>query len=347
VDGPIAGVVCAPAAASRFPLGTTTVTCRVTDAHGNTGSRSFNVKVADTTPPNLVVPVATSVNATTPTGIPNTVSGIVSFVSAASASDIADPAPVVTNNVPSFLPVGNLTVVFTARDASGNGTSKEVTLIVLPQPPAGTPPLPVPPAPKPPTDVRNLTATPGDGSVRLAWQTPGGVDHVILTRAGQVVYSGSAASYVDRGLENGTEYRYVVVTVDAAGKRSVGVAVVAVPRQRLLLAPRDGARVKAPKSLQVAWARMEGADYYNAQFFFDQSSTLRLFGSAESQAAKKVLSVWPKGNSFVLKRSWKYAGVRYRLRPGVYRWYVWPGYGNRKDAKYGPLMGSSSFVVVP
>jgi hypothetical protein len=69
------------------------------------------------------------------------------------------------------------------------------------------------------------------------------------------------------------------------------------------------------------------------------------FGTESNQAVAKVLSVWPTGNSFVLKTTWKYAGVRHRLKPGVYRWYVWPGFGARKDANYGPLMGSSSFVV--
>jgi hypothetical protein len=61
----------------------------------------------------------------------------------------------------------------------------------------------------------------------------------------------------------------------------------------------------------------------------------------------KVLSVWPKKNVFLLKKTWKFAGVRYRRQPGIYRWYVWPGHGNRRHVDYGPLMGNSTFMVIP
>ena len=50
--------------------------------------------------------------------------------------------------------------------------------------------------------------------------------------------------------------------------------------------------------------------------------------------------------SFVLTRQWKYAGKRYKLTPGIYTWYVWPGIGPRSAAEYGPLIGSSSFRIV-
>jgi hypothetical protein len=33
------------------------------------------------------------------------------------------------------------------------------------------------------------------------------------------------------------------------------------------------------------------------------------------------------------------------MTKGVYTWYVWPGYGAREAAKYGPLMGSATFQV--
>ena len=48
IDGPVAAV-CAPASGSTFPLGTTTVTCTATDAHGNTASGSFTVQVRNAT----------------------------------------------------------------------------------------------------------------------------------------------------------------------------------------------------------------------------------------------------------------------------------------------------------
>jgi len=53
VDGSVA-VTCTPASGSTFPLGTTTVQCSATDAHGNIGHGSFTVTVQDTTPPQIL-----------------------------------------------------------------------------------------------------------------------------------------------------------------------------------------------------------------------------------------------------------------------------------------------------
>ena len=339
LDGPIGVVSCTPASGSTFPLGTTTVNCSATDSHGNTGQATFNVRVADTTPPNLIVPAARSVYATTATGTSNTVSGVVSFLTAASATDIVDPSPVITNDAPSFLPVGNVTITFGARDASGNATSKGVTLTVLPQPPAGTPPLPIPPPPTIPAQPTNVRVTPLDGAVRIEWNAGG--RKVIVTRSSsstrslsatgdeQVVYTGTESSYTDRGLTNGVEYRYVVMAVDAAGNHSAGVAVVAVPRRNLLKSPKDGAKLrKAPK---LIWVVDGEAQYYNTQLLLN---------------GKKILSVWPVRPSYAVKKSWKFEGRKYTLKPGVYTWFVWPGYGPRSAVDYGELMGSRTFQIV-
>lgn len=339
LDGPIATVNCLPASGSTFPLGTTAVTCSASDSRGNASSATFNVTVQDTTPPNLIVPAARSVYATTPTGIPNTVSGIVSFLSAPSATDIVDPSPAITNNAPAFLPIGNLTITFAARDWSGNGTSKDVTLIVLPQPPAGTPPLVVPPPPAIPAQPTNVRVTPLDGAARIQWNAGG--REVMVTRSSssarslsalgdeRVVYTGKGSSYVDRGLTNGVEYRYVVIAVDAAGNHSAGVAAVIVPRRNLLKSPKDGARLrKAPRLL---WAADPEAQYYNAQLLLN---------------GKKILSAWPTRAAYVLKKSWKFEGRTYTLKPGVYTWFVWPGYGARSAVDYGELLGSRTFRIV-
>jgi hypothetical protein len=339
VEGPIAVVPCSPASGTTFPLGTTPVNCSATDSHGNAGQATFNVTVADTTPPNLIVPVARSVYATTPTGIPNTVSGIVSFLSAASATDIVDAFPVITNNAPAFLPVGNLTITFGARDSHGNATYKDVTLIVLPQPPTGTPPLPVPAPPTVPPQPTNVKVTPLDGAARIQWNAGGRT--VVVTRSSsttrslsavgdeRVVYTGTGSSYTDRGLTNGVEYRYVVSAVDAAGNHSAGVAAVIVPRRNLLKSPKDGAKLrKAPK---LIWALDSEAQYYNAQLLLN---------------GKKILSVWPVRPAYPLKKSWKYEGRKYTLKPGTYTWFVWPGYGARSAVDYGELMGSRTFRIV-
>jgi hypothetical protein len=269
------------------------------------------------------------------------VSGIVSFLSQASAHDIVDPHPIVTNNAPSFIPVGNSTITFGARDASGNWAYKGVTLIILPQPPPGTPPLPIPPAPNPPANVTKLKAVPGSGTVKLTWAAVPGAKQYVVYRSetadlqphaaghGQAVYTGTKTTFTDRGLVNGTEYRYVVVSQDAAGNESAGVAIVVTPRRDLLRSPKNGARLrKAPK---LMWARDAEASYYNAQLL---------------RNGVKILSVWPTKTAYKLAKSWKYGGRKYKLTPGTYQWYVWPGYGPRSQVVYGQLLGSRSFRIV-
>jgi hypothetical protein len=339
VDGPIAGNPCAPASGTKFPLGTTTVNCNAADALGNPGHAQFNVTVGDNTPPNLIVPAARSVYATTPTGVPNTVSGVVAFLSAPSATDIVDANPVITNDAPAFLPVGSLTISFFAKDASGNVAVKQSTLIVLPQPPAGTPPLVIPPAPTIPAQPANVKVTPLDRAVRIQWSAGG--RQVMVTRSTsatrsltavgdeRVVYTGTGSNYTDRGLTNGVEYRYLVMAVDAAGNHSAGVAAVIVPRRNLLRSPNDGARLK--KAPTLLWAVDAEAQYYNAQLLLN---------------GKKILSVWPLRPAYVLKKSWKFEGRMYTLKPGVYTWFVWPGYGARSAVHYGELMGTRTFRIV-
>jgi HYR domain-containing protein len=336
VDGPIATVNCVPASGGTFPPGTTTITCSATDSHGNTGTVSFAISVVDTTPPALYVPLDHSIVATSPAGIASSDPAVVAFVQSARAIDIVDPHPLIIPSVTSILPLGPNTVTFEARDASGNSDVKTATLTVLP---VGSTAPPPPPPPRPPVEVTNVKVTPLDGAVRIEWSA-GGREVVVvrstsdtrsLSAVGdeQIVYQGRASRYVDRGLLNGVEYRYLVMALDAAGNRSAGVAAVAVPRQDLLRSPKDGARLrKAPK---LTWKLAAEAQYYNAQLFL---------------AGEKILSVWPVRPSYKLKKSWKYAGRKYSLKRGLYTWFVWPGYGPRSRVDYGPMMGTRTFRIV-
>lgn len=329
-------VNCNPPSGSTFPGGVTTVTCSASDSHGNTGTASFTISVADTTPPALYVPLNHSIVATSPDGVSSSDPAVVAFVQSARAVDVVDPHPLIIPSLASILPLGPNTVTFEARDASGNSAVKTATLTVLPV--GSTAPPPAPP-PRPPVEVTNVKVTPLDGAVRIEWSA-GGREVVVvrstsdtrsLSAAGdeQVVYQGRASRYVDRGLLNGVEYRYLVMALDAAGNRSAGVAAVAVPRQDLLRSPKDGARLrKAPK---LTWKLAAEAQYYNAQLFL---------------AGEKILSVWPVRPSYKLKKSWKYAGRKYSLKPGLYTWFVWPGYGARSRVDYGPMMGTRTFRIV-
>jgi hypothetical protein len=334
VDGPQL-VSCNPPSGSTFPLGMTTVTCSASDSHGSTSTASFTIRVADTTPPSLTVPADRSVYADTPDGISIQSHYVAAFLSEAQAVDAVDPHPLVGNNAPEFLTVGAHFVSFSARDASGNSVTKGATLDVRPMPPAGTPPLATPPARTPPKDVTGLKAEPGDSRVRLSWQVPDGVDHVVVTHQltdggdPQVVYTGSGKSYTDRNLVNGLEYRFVVTSVDKSGNTSAGVAVAALPKATLLRSPRDGAKLKGPPKL--VWVRNSEATYYNVQLF---------------RGTVKILSTWPSKATLTLSRSWKYQGHRYKLMRGIYRWYVWPGFGARENVDYGEMLGFSSFQIV-
>jgi hypothetical protein len=341
VDGPVAGVSCSPASGSTFALGTATVTCSAADSRSNSGSASFSVTVTDTTPPTLVIPVSFGIHATSAEGIPRTHPTISGVLASSSASDIVDPSPIVTNNAPAVLPIGTTDVTITARDASGNGTSRSFSIVVLPQPPPGTPPLPVPPVPKLPDNPRSLNVTPGDGTVKLTWAAVPGASKYLVYRSeqgtrrlsavvhGQLAYSGMARTFTDRGLKNDVEYRYVVVVEDAAGNQSVGLAVVVVPRRDLLRSPKNGARLR--KVPRLVWTADAEADYYNAQLLLGRM---------------KVLSVWPTRAQFQLKKSWKFQGRKYTLKPGLYTWYVWPGYGARDAVDYGRIMGSRTFRML-
>jgi hypothetical protein len=95
-----------------------------------------------------------------------------------------------------------------------------------------------------------------------------------------------------------------------------------------LLVPRAGARVSAPPLL--AWRRVARASYYNVQLY---------------RGRLKVLSAWPVRTRLQLRARWTYLGQNRKLSPGVYRWYVWPGYGPARAHRYGALLGQSKFTV--
>ncbi|HEX9351315.1 MAG TPA: hypothetical protein VF877_08590, partial [Gaiellaceae bacterium] len=92
--------------------------------------------------------------------------------------------------------------------------------------------------------------------------------------------------------------------------------------------PRDGVVVKAPPLLM--WEGVPKASYYNVQLYY---------------GGRKVLSAWPNKTKLRTTRSWAYEARRYELKSGLYRWYVWPGFGSRSQAHYGQLLGQGTFAV--
>jgi hypothetical protein len=341
---PPEAINCSPKSGSTFPLGKTAVTCAVTNSLGVAATASFSVTVRDTSPPRLTAPAPLTLTASGPIAATN--GYIAAFLGGARSVDIVDPAPTIVTDAPSTFPLGTTVVTFTTKDGSGNVASAKSSLaLAVPDSPAaaGAPPAAsAPQAPSrvdrmPPADVQNVTVVAGDRSVALAWRRPADTDfdHVDVFRAEArpgnqevKVYSGKTLQFVDKGVANGLQYRYVVVAVDTSGNSSAGVAVVASPQVSLLVAPKDAARVKGPPILR--WRRVAEASYYNVQLW---------------RGGVKLLSVWPVGTSFQLKRKWAYQGRRFTMTRGAYRWYVWPGIGARAEVRYGAILGRQTFTV--
>ena len=104
-----------------------TITFSSTDSSGNTGTATAKITVTDITPPTITAPADITVERNTSGGHDGTELGT------ATASDIVDPAPVITDNIASLvtLPLGPTTVTYTATDASGNSASATQLVTVV------------------------------------------------------------------------------------------------------------------------------------------------------------------------------------------------------------------------
>lgn len=210
---------------------------------------------------------------------------------------------------------GNAVVSGTCTDVAGNVGGGSLALAYDSTPP----------------QLKKLRAKHGNHAVIFKWQVSPDTQRVVITRVPgkkrgtrSTVYGGKASSFKDKGLHVGTHYRYTVSVFDAAAnqvRRTVRIT-----GTGRLFAPAPGASVKGAPRLQ--WDAVRGASYYNV---------LLVRGGT-------IFSAWPRGTSIKLPRTWVYHGHRYRLHRGVYRWFVWPGFGTRSKNKYGRLVGHSSFL---
>jgi hypothetical protein len=177
----------------------------------------------------------------------------------------------------------------------------------------------------------SFTVSPGDRLVSLHWSA---IATVAITRSpglhgphASVLYEGNSGSFTDLRPRNGVRYTYKISAKDIAG--NVTQRTISVTPGARLIAPAPNARVTRAPLLR--WTPVRGASFYNVQLF----------------KGARLLSTWPLHASLQLSNGWRYRGAQYRLVPGRYTWYVWPGFGALSTAHYGAPIGHRSFVVQP
>ena len=121
VDAVSGALAAAPDTVGPFPLGVTSVVWTASDEAGNTGVATQSITVQDTTPPSLTAPADIARESADPVAVD---------LGSPTATDIflLD----VTNDAPALFPVGATTVMWTARDTSGNATTAEQHVTVAP-----------------------------------------------------------------------------------------------------------------------------------------------------------------------------------------------------------------------
>ena len=305
VTGQVDSAPCEYATQIAGPNKGTTRTCTATGPGGTTTVTTRSIKI-DATPPSVAGKVTRNADANGwfNHAVP------VAFYGGDPTSGLASCSSATYKGPDSAQAV----VHGTCTDQAGNVGSGSVTFAYDATPP----------------QLKKLTLKRLSRAVLFRWQVSPDTKRVVVTRTPGAkrgtsadVYGGAGKSFKDKGLKVGKRYRYTVSAYDVAGNKASRT--VAVTATGPLIAPAPGERVNGSPRLQ--WAPVAGASYYNVQLV----------------RGGTIFSAWPKGPSLRLPRSWVYHGHRYRLHRGVYRWFVWPGFGTLSANRYGRLIGKSSF----
>jgi hypothetical protein len=203
---------------------------------------------------------------------------------------------------PSLAPAG------TCRDRAGNVSAP----VTFPLAYDATPPA-----------LSDVGATVTGATATVRW-TPGAdvvATSVVRQGGGAVDVPAGAHEAADGPLAPGIAYTWTVTVRDAAGNAASATATAAVPKaDAKAAATSKSASRRAPV---IRWRAARNADYYNIQLL---------------RNGRKVLSAWPTRPRYTLRRTWRYHGRTHRLAAGVYRYYVWAGYGPRAARRYGRLL---------
>ena len=196
VDGVVA-VTCTPAAPAVFAIDQTTqVSCTARDRAGNHSDLQFAVVTRDSLPPTVVCPNDISVAANGPLGAESwgvnepTSNALAAFLAGATATDLGDPAPSLSNNASWEFPVGQTTTVtFTAVDAHQNSQSCSAHVTVTPEDTRSPPALSCP---------SSLQVSSG-GGVAIDWtaafRRPVAVELIQLTGAAGALSTSELSSH--------------------------------------------------------------------------------------------------------------------------------------------------------
>ncbi len=329
-DGGAFSACASPKTYTGLANGSHSFAVRATDAAGNTGAAATRSWTVDTVPPDTAVslgPAAVSGSSSATFAFTSNEGG----TSFACSVDGGSFAPCVSPQTYGGFGDGPHSFRVRATDAAGNldptPASYAWTVTLLGPTRADR---------TPPGNVANLAKGVGYRRLKLRWRKPADADfdhvQVLVTNdprraPGIVVYEGVGTSYTDAKFRNGVYYRYAIISYDRAGNASKGVRLLVRP-SALLPTPKEGARVRTAPLLD--WAAVRGATFYNVQLY---------------QGPTKVLSAWPRLSKLKLEKRWSYRGRSYTLKKGRYRWYIWPGFGRQARARYGQLLGQSTFSV--
>jgi fibronectin type 3 domain-containing protein len=133
-------------------------------------------------------------------------------------------------------------------------------------------------APLPPAAPTNLTATPGNAAVTLAWTASTGATSYNVKRATtnggpytQLAQLAAAVSngYTDSSVANGTEYFYVVSALSAAGESANSEQASATPQAPIVpqppAAPTNLTAAPGNAAVTLSWTASTGATGYNVK----------------------------------------------------------------------------------